>query len=266
MTPNLKELALKAKDIAAETGIYIEGERARFNAFEHVERKSFNSLVSYVDKTAEEKLVLELGAILPEAGFVTEEGTASEEGQDWLWIIDPLDGTTNYIHGIPCYAVSIGLTFKGVLQVGVVYEITKAENFYAWKGGGAFLNGNPIRVSPQTNFAASLLATGFPYYDFGKMEPYLDLLAHLMRTTRGIRRLGSAATDLAYVACGRFEGFYEYGLSPWDVAGGALLVQEAGGFVADFKGSNDFIFGKEIVTTNAFVGNELLEAIQKYLV
>ena len=265
MIIDLEKLTLEAKDIAAETGAYIEAERERFNAFEHVERKSLNSLVSYVDKTAEEKLVEKLGALIPEAGFVTEEGTASESGEDWLWIIDPLDGTTNYIHGIPCYAVSIGLTFKGVLQVGVVYEITKNENFYAWKNGGCWLNGKRVYVSPQENFAASLLATGFPYYDFGKMEPYLDLLADLMRNTRGIRRLGSAATDLAYVACGRFEGFYEYGLSPWDVAGGALLVQEAGGYVADFKGAEDYIYGKEIISTNQHIAEELLTSIKKHL-
>ena len=133
----LQDLTLQVAQLAQLVGRYIEDERLRFNAFEHVERKSFNSLVSYVDKTAEEQLVEALGALLPDAGFVTEEGTAGAEDQDYLWIIDPLDGTTNYIHGIPCYAVSIGLTYRSELLIGVVYEITKDENFYAWKDGGA---------------------------------------------------------------------------------------------------------------------------------
>ncbi|QTN39538.1 inositol monophosphatase [Cryomorphaceae bacterium] len=261
----LQDFTLQVAELAKRVGQYIEDERVRFNAFEHVERKSFNSLVSYVDKTAEEQLVEALGALLPEAGFVTEEGTAGAEDQDYLWIIDPLDGTTNYIHGIPCYAVSIGLTYRNKLLIGVVYEITKDENFYAWKDGGAYLNGKAIQVSPQTSFAASLYATGFPYYDFEKMRGYLDLLAHLMQHSRGIRRLGSAATDLAYVACGRFEGFYEYGLSPWDVAGGSLLVMEAGGIVTDFSESVDFIYGREIISANAHTAQPLTEALQKFL-
>ncbi len=262
---DLKELTLQVAGLAGRVGRYIEDERNRFNAFEHVERKRFNSLVSYVDKTAEEQLVEGLGGILPQAGFITEEGTAGENGQDLLWIIDPLDGTTNYIHGIPCYAVSVGLTYQHELLVGVVYEITKQEHFYACKGGGAFLNGEPIRVSPQTNFSASLYATGFPHYDFAFMQGYLDLLAYLMRHTRGIRRLGSAATDLAYVACGRFEGFYECSLSPWDVAAGALLVQEAGGVVTDFEGGDHFIYGRQIISANAHTVHELTKALQKFL-
>ena len=261
----LKEITLRVAKLAEQVGRYIENERNNFNAFQHVERKSFNSLVSYVDKTAEEQLVNGLLQIVPQAGFVTEEGTAGEEGQDILWIIDPLDGTTNYIHGIPCYAVSVALTYKHELMVGVVYEITKAENFYAWKRGGAYLNSDRIQVSSQTAFAASLYATGFPYCDFDFMRGYLDLLAHMMQHSRGVRRLGSAATDLAYVACGRFEGFYEYGLSPWDVAGGALLVKEAGGVVADFNGGEAFIYGREIISVNRHTAEELTKAIQKYL-
>ena len=217
---DLKQLTLEVNSIARKAGKYILDERKVFSDSK-VELKSLNSLVSYVDKGAEEIVVGALRSLIPQAGFITEEDTVQDKEEEFTWIIDPLDGTTNFIHGIPCFCVSIGLMYEEEIVLGVIYEINQDECFYAWKNGGAFLNDQPIEVKKKEVMAQSLLATGFPYYDFGRMEPYVELLMHFMEHSRGIRRLGSAAADLAYVAAGRFEAFYEYGLSPWDVAAGA---------------------------------------------
>jgi len=242
--------------------VFIRTEAARFTEAS-VESKSLNNLVSYVDKTAETRLVEGLGRLLPEAGFIAEEGTGvRKEGLNW--IIDPLDGTTNFVHGLPCYCISIGLANGNDMLVGVVLEVTRNECFSAWKGGGAWLNGTAIHVSRRAHLQESLLATGFPYDDFGKEAQYMDLLRALMHNSRGIRRLGSAAADLAYVACGRFEAFYEYGLNPWDVAGGALLVREAGGTVTDFRNGDEWLFGEELVASNGHIHDELIGPIGKY--
>ena len=152
---------------------------------------------------------------------------------------------------------------KNEMILGVIYEINLKECFYTWKDAPSCLNGNPIRVTDTGKLADTLFATGFPYYDYGRLDPFLNFFKYMMQHSHGIRRLGSAAADLAYVACGRFDGFYEYGLSPWDVAAGSLLVQNAGGKVSDFKGGNDYIFGKEIITTNSNVFDEFLMAFKK---
>ncbi len=248
---------------ATETGRFILGEQAKFKETD-VESKGIHNLVSYVDKTAEQKLVAALSKILPEAGFITEEETVAQTRAEYNWIIDPLDGTTNFIHGLPCYAVSIALAKGDMPIVGVIYEVNRAECFYALQGGGAFLNGKPIKVSSREKLDDSLLVTGFPYYDYGKLDQYLALFKHLMQNCRGVRRLGSAATDMAYVACGRFEAFYEYGLSPWDVAAGIIIVQEAGGHVTDFSGGNEYLFGKEMICSNTQTHDQLLEAVRLF--
>ena len=232
--------------IAAEAGNFIRTERQHFQA-NSVEVKSFNQLVSYVDKTAEEILVKGLSAALPEAGFITEEETIATQNKEWMWVIDPLDGTTNFIHNLPVYSVSIGLLKNNKPMMGIVYEVNKDEMFYAWNGGGAFLNGQPISVKTNADLGKSLLATGFPYYDYQQMDAYLDTLKYFMKNTQGMRRMGSAAIDLAYTACGRFDAFFEYGLSPWDVAGGICLIEEAGGVIADFEGGNNALFGRSIM-------------------
>ncbi len=180
------------------------------------------------------------------------------------WIIDPLDGTTNFVHGIPCYCISVALADGLDVLVGVVLEVTRDECFSAWKGGGAWLNGKTIGVSTRKTLSESLLATGFPYDDFGREAEYMELLKALMHTSRGIRRLGSAAADLAYVACGRFEAFYEYGLNPWDVAAGGLLVTEAGGNTTDFRNGGSWLFGEEIVASNGSIHAEIIGPIGKF--
>lgn len=248
--------------LVKDTGDFIRTESARFDESK-IEYKGKNDLVSYVDKTAEKMLVQGLENILPGSGFIAEEGTSNRRSDIYNWIIDPLDGTTNFTHGIPVFSISVALMKRGQLVLGVVYEVNRDECFHAIKGEGAFLNHMPIKVSPVKTLERSLLATGFPYYDFEQMRQYLSILNELMQTTHGLRRMGSAAVDLAYTACGRFEGFFEYNLNAWDIAAGALIVQEAGGTVTDFKGGDDFLFGREIVAGNV-VRPELLKTIQKY--
>ncbi|MBL0329686.1 MAG: inositol monophosphatase [Bacteroidetes bacterium] len=250
MPPNLQTLCQEVCALSKEVGIFIKSERNKFSS-DKIEIKGKNDLVSYVDKTSEKLIVEKLSQLLPESGFIAEEGTSSKKGEQYNWVIDPLDGTTNFIHGIPCYAISIALMRNNELVMGVVYEINFDECFYAWEGSKAYLNGNEIHVSATSKLADSLLATGFPYYDYNRMDEYMEVFKHFMKNTHGLRRLGSAATDLAYVACGRFEGFYEYSLQPWDVAAGAFIVQQAGGKVTDFKGEENYIFGREIVAGNA---------------
>ncbi len=258
---DLKKLTEQVEALCIEIAAFIRDEAGKFTE-EGVSNKSANNLVTHVDHTAEDRLVEALEKILPNAGFIAEEGSG-ERGEGLNWIIDPLDGTTNFVHGVPCYCISIALVDGTEPLLGVVHEVTRDERFTAWKGGGAFMNGAPIHVSARKKLEDSLLATGFPYDDFGHEAEYMDLLRELMHRTRGIRRLGSAAADLAYVACGRFEAFYEYGLNSWDVAAGVLLVREAGGMVSGFHPSKDPVFDEEIVASNSAVHTELLEAIER---
>lgn len=244
------------------TGDFIIQEAKTFSK-QKIEKKGFNDLVSYVDKTAEEMLVKACRKVLPEAGFITEEGTDSTQKENYNWIIDPLDGTTNFSHGLPVYSISVALMESGQIVLGIVYELNRDELFHAIKGQSAYCNREIIHVSDATHLADSLLATGFPYYDFNQMGAYLNILNDFMQHTHGLRRMGSAAVDLAYVACGRFEGFFEYNLNAWDVAAGAFIVQQAGGQVSDFKGSNDYIFGQEIVASGQ-IQKEMLEVIQRH--
>lgn len=247
--------------IAKEAGTFIATEAAGFDK-SRVELKGKSDLVSYVDKGAEQMIVKGLRDLLPEAGFLTEEKTVEQEETELTWIIDPLDGTTNFVHSVPGYAVSIGLSRGNEMLVGVVYEVTRQEAFYAWKGGGAYLNGNKISVSAASQIDESLFATGFPIYNFSKITEYLAILNELMRNSHGLRRLGSAAMDLAFVACGRCEAFFEYNLNSWDVAAGILLVQEAGGKVTDFAGGDNALHGRELVAGGA-VHAELLRVIRE---
>lgn len=229
-----------------------------------VEFKGLNDMVSYVDKTAEEQLVYNLSKLLPGAGFTTEEETVNTKGELFNWIIDPLDGTTNFIHGIPTYSISIALYEEGQPVIGVVYEINRGEMFYSYKGGEAYLNNKVIRVSSRPLLSESLLATGFPYYQFDKQPQYIALLSDMMQKCHGLRRIGSAAVDLAYVACGRFDAFFEYNLNAYDVAGGAYLVQQAGGRIMNFSGGDEFIEKREILATNSLIDAELLEAMKQH--
>ena len=258
-------LILQEKTIEAvkQAAVFVQSEIGKIHQ-QDIETKSLNSLVTYVDKNAESILVHALQKILSGSTFLTEENTIKQVQGEWQWIIDPLDGTTNFIHQIPVFGISVALKHKEEIVLGVVYEVNKNECFYASKNNGAFLNGNKISVSATSVLADSLVATGFPYYDFNSVENYLNALRVLMTSTRGIRRLGAASIDLCYVACGRFDVFFEYSLAPWDVAAGALIVEEAGGKISDFKGTKNWLFGKEIIATNHMVYDEFAEVLQRF--
>jgi myo-inositol-1(or 4)-monophosphatase len=247
--------------VAKEAGKFIAEEQTWFN-YQNVEKKGLNDLVSYVDKTSEELITKSLSNLLPHAGFIVEENTRSEK-KEYNWIVDPLDGTTNFVHGIPCYAVSIALEHKQEILAGVVYEISRSECFSAQKNKGAFLNEQKVEISKRKDLSESLIATGFPIYNFDRIKNYLEALEYFMRHTHGLRRIGSAASDLCYLACGRMDAFFEYNLSPWDVAAGGLIVQEAGGLVSDFSGNNNWLFGREICASNQLVNKEFMSVIQK---
>lgn len=257
---DLEMICHKVAEAARLAGSFIRDERKKFEQSEVIEKGQRN-LVSYVDVTAEKIITEELKKILPAAGFLTEEETVSKGNESLRWIIDPLDGTTNFIHNIPVYCVSIALAEKNELQVGVVYEINLDECFYAWKNGGAFLNGKKISVTTTPKLRNALCATGFPYEKFPLLDRYFSTLKFLFQNSHGIRRMGSAAIDLVYVACGRFDAFYEYQLNAWDVAAGALIVKEAGGIVSDFEGGEDYLFGKEIIASNGELYNEFLNVV-----
>lgn len=256
-------ICLKMCDLSKKAGTFIKEQGKRIKAAD-VEEKGEHNYVTYVDKHAEEMIIEGLSQILPEAGYIAEEGTNTTVGEIFNWIIDPLDGTTNFIHQVPLYCVSIALQQHDEIVAGVIYEINLNECFYAWKDGHAMLNDEIIRVSKSDNFNNSLIATGFPYYDYGKMNEYIEVFREVMKETSGLRRLGSAAADMAYVAAGRFEGFYEYGLHPWDVAAGIIIIQKAGGRVTDFNGGNDYLFGKQLISGNENAVSNLSRIIGKH--
>lgn len=260
---NLELLTQQTVEIVRKASTFIQQEAALFSR-DKIEYKDLNNLVSYVDKEAEKLLVKALSELLPEASFITEEGTTGQEPDPTAlnWIIDPLDGTTNFIHGLPVYCVSVGLARGKEPLVGVIHQPSTDEMFYGWQGGGAWCNGTRMYVSKVPVLQESLIATGFPYYKFEKQKRYMYILELLMQKTHGLRRMGAAAVDLAYVAAGRFDGFYEYNLNSWDMAAGVLLIKEAGGTVTDFKGGDNYLFGGDVIAA-AGAHKELMELIRE---
>ena len=229
-----------------------------------VRSKSPNEFVSEVDHAAEEAIVETLLGAYPSHAILAEERGAQGESE-YVWIIDPLDGTTNFLHGFPHYAVSIALSHRGVITQAVVFDPTRNELFTATRGRGAFLNDRRLRVSRRTKLKESLIGTGFPFRDFSFCEQYLRIFAELLPKTAGLRRPGSAALDLAYVAAGRYDGFFEAGLKPWDMAAGALLILEAGGLIADFEGEDRYLETGNVVGGNPKVFAQLLQVIGREL-
>lgn len=261
---NLKELTSKVVQLAKQTGEMLLDKRKSITA-EDIEVKGKNDFVTRFDKMSEEKIVARLSELLPEAGFIAEEGTSTKVGKTYNWIIDPIDGTTNFMHGAPPFSISIALQEKDAIIIGVVYDIFSGECFYSSKGDKVYLNGVEVTSSKTKTVKDSLFATGFPYKDLGRMDRFMQSLTFFMDNSHGLRRLGSAAVDLAYVACGRYDGFYEYGLKSYDVAAGAFLVKQAGGEVSDFKGNNNYIFGQEIVAGNGYNFSEFRLAVGKLM-
>lgn len=259
-----QKICFEAMEVVKEAGAYVRACHENRHSLK-IEEKGKQNFVTEVDKKTEQILVNGLSSILPEAGFIAEEGTSVKRGETYNWVIDPVDGTTNFIHGVYPFAISVGLTEKDEVVAGIVHEFGLDEYFYAWKGGGAWLNGDPIQVSKVTTVDQSLIATGFPYTNFTYLTQFMNSMEYFMKNSHGLRRLGSAATDIAYVACGRYDGFYEYGLNPWDIAAGILLVKEAGGEVSDFDGHKEPLFSGDIICTNKNSYAEFQEIIQQIM-
>jgi myo-inositol-1(or 4)-monophosphatase len=221
------------------------------------------NLVTEIDKKSEELIIGMIRKKYPDHDFLAEESGSHDQKSEYRWIIDPLDGTLNFTHGVPLFSVSIAVEHRGEIIAGVVYEPNLGELFTAEKGKGAFLNRKPIRVSKVDRLIESMLVTGFPYTIRDNPDNAVQHFVNMLMKAQGIRRLGSAAVDLSYVACGRFEGFWEVSLSPWDMAAGVLLVQEAGGQFTDFRGNISNVYGKQVLATNGLIHDALVGILER---
>lgn len=264
------DICIKVQQTARAAGAFITAERENFS-FDKVEFKGVHDMVSYVDKQAEKLIVSELKQLIPCSKFITEEDTleaqqassqACQSGTEYTWIIDPLDGTTNFIHGLPPYCVSIALMQDSELVVGVVYEITLDEMFTAIKGGDAYLNGKKIRASQTKELDNALISVGFSYSAPSEVEAMAEDLVFFQKHSHGIRRIGSSTANIVYTACGRFDLFFKTNLKPWDVAAGALIAKQAGVIVEDYKGGDNYIFGKEILCCTPNIYKEVKQKIK----
>lgn len=250
--------------VARQAGHFIREQISQFSSGD-IEVKDHNSLVSYVDIEAEKIIVAGLREAFPLASFLTEENTVQGDREsEWTWIIDPLDGTTNFIHDLPYFSVSIALRYQSDYVLGVVYDVMQDDMYAAQRGEGAVVNDVPIKVATTEELADAVMATGFPYNSFEWMERYLNLFRELFQRTRGVRRFGSAALDLCYVARGRFGGFYEYGLNEWDIAAGICIVREAGGRVTSFEGGDDVHESGTILATNGILHPDVLDLLDRH--
>jgi len=229
-----------------------------------VTEKTANDYVSEVDRAAEQSIVRALLEAYPSHSVLAEESGATGTSE-FQWIIDPLDGTTNFLHGFPQYAVSIALSHKGVLSQAVIYDPVHNDLFTATRGRGAYLNDKRLRISKRTNLQKSLIGTGFPFREFSHIDNYLAIFRDLTQKTSGLRRAGAATLDLAYVAAGRLDGFWEFGLSPWDMAAGSLLITEAGGLVGDLEGNGGYMESGNIVAGNPKIFSQLVQALAPHL-
>ena len=263
MDLDLEKLTGEVKRVAVEAGRFLREERLSFDP-SRVEQKAAHDYVSYVDKESERRIVARLRELLPEAGFVTEEGTAPPSGEGLCWVVDPLDGTTNYIHGHTPYCVSIALRGRGGILLGVVYECGRDELFWAHEGGKAYLNGKEIHVSGEALLDQSFIELGFPY----KAEAYrgfaLGLVRDLYGHVGGLRLAGAAAAETCYVAAGRFEARIEAFIGPWDIAAGAVILKQAGGMMTDFSGNPDCLDAKEVFASNGLVHRDILDDLGKH--
>ena len=264
---DLQQLTRSVCEVAREAGAYIRKERASFSV-EKVERKHAHDYVSYVDKGSELMIVKALRELLPEAGFITEEGTTKEDVRCQMddvspltWVVDPLDGTTNFIHGYAPYAVSIALIRGQEILVGVVYEIVSDECFYAWKDGKAWMNGQPIHVGTSV-INDALLCLQLPYNSNAYKPVITRLINHFYGNVGSIRMIGSAAMALCYVAAGRLDAYAERYIGQWDYMAGALIVKEAGGMVCNYDGETSFTQGDSIIATNGVIHSDLVEAVK----
>ena len=259
----LESLTHEVVGIASETAEFIRKHVGQVTSSQ-IESKEKNSLVSFVDKGAERILVEKLSPLVPNPGFITEEDTVSNNRSEYTWIVDPLDGTTNFLQGIPIFSVSIALVHHTEVIMGCVADIMQDDIYYAWLDGGSWLGDNRLEVSETPKMSEAIVATGFPYFRPEALNGLATMFQEVLLATRGIRRLGSAALDMTYVAAGKMDGFYETDLNAWDVAAGTLLVREAGGTVTDFQGNGDFVTKRQIIATNGQLHSELSGIVVKH--
>lgn len=261
-TDHVLDVAIRA---ALEAGALIRKEAGQV-APEEVGLKGVHDLVTAVDRASQRLIVSAVNRHFPSHLVLAEEEespdlTPTIATDDWRWIIDPIDGTTNFAHGVPPYAVSIGVQHGPAMEAAVVYDVSRDELFTARRGGPIRLNGRPVRVSEADAMGDALITTGFPYREFAHIDEYLQVLKDFMRSAQSVRRPGSASVDLAWVAAGRFDGFFETGLSPWDVAAGSLLVECAGGRVSDYAGDSDAVFSKQVLASNGRIHTRMLDMV-----
>ncbi|MFZ1751770.1 MAG: inositol monophosphatase family protein [Saprospiraceae bacterium] len=260
---DLIHISDQALSVVSQAANFIRKHIDQVSADQVIE-KGLNSLVSYVDREAEVILVEGLKKILPDSGFITEEEMTEQSQKSLTWIIDPLDGTTNFLHNIPYFSVSVALYDGEKLLLGIVHEVIHNEVFHAINGQGAWLNGQPLSVTHRADFSDVLVGTGFPYKIEHLSDSHMGALKQVLLSTRGIRRFGSAALDLCHVACGRFGAYYEKALNSYDIAAGALIVQEAGGYVSDFKGGEDWLFEGEILAVAPQFKDDMLDVLKSF--
>lgn len=259
---DLEKITKDVREIALQGGAFLRNERVNFDKGK-VEKKHAHDYVSYVDKESERRIVERLRQIVPEAGFIAEEGTGDMKDQEYCWLVDPLDGTTNFIHDNAPYCVSIALRNRKELLVGVVYEVCRDELYYTYKGSPSYLNGKEIYVSNVSNMEEAFVALGFPY-DYNSYKPLAEYIVRaLYGNIGGIRLQGAAAAELCYVAAGRFEARIEGLLGPWDIAAGSLILLNAGGKVSDYSGTDNFYNGSEVLATNGLLHNEFLQILKR---
>jgi len=251
-----------AIEAAKEAGKFLKYNTGKVKNIE-IKKGEERNLVSDLDKASEAKIIEHIRRHYPNHAILAEESGASETAAEYKWVIDPLDGTTNYLHGVPIYCVTIALEHKGELVAGVIYDPNLDELFTVERGSGAYLNGKRISVSPSSTLIASLLVTGFPYDISVNPDHAIDHFVHFLTKGGGIRRLGSAALDLAYIASGRFDGFWEVNLNPWDMAAGVLLVEEAGGRVTNFPGKPTNIYTKQVLATNGRIHEQMVSVLSQ---
>ena len=257
---NLEELTKQVRVLAMETGKFLKKERTHFQR-EKVQEKNAHDYVSYVDKESERRIVARLQELLPEAGFIAEEGSGSLTTEEYCWVVDPLDGTTNFIHNNTPFCVSIALRNREEILLGVVYEVCRNECFWAWKGSAAYVNGEEIHVTNINNLDQSFIELGFPY-DAERFRPIITrLIERLYGRIGGLRLMGSAAVELCYIAAGRFEARFEGLLGPWDIAAGSIILTQAGGKITDFSGGDSFYSGHEVLATNGQIHEQMLKII-----
>lgn len=260
---DLQLITEQVKQVARFAGDFVKQERVTFS-IDKVEYKGVHDYVSYVDKTSERMIVEKLKQIVPEAGFITEEGTAGLQGEALCWVVDPLDGTGNFIHNNAPFCISIALRNQQEVLVGVVYELCRDELFWACKDSPAYLNGNPIHVSRQDSIEQSFIALGFPYNSKAYKPFAIPLINELYGYVGGLRLMGAAAAETCYVAAGRYEARIEGYIGPWDIAAGSLILKQAGGMMTDFSGSSDCLDAKQVFASNGLIHADLLHMIEKY--